>query len=620
MWLLNARTYNLHHFSDPSQDVMRVHEEARLLLDLEDGFETSNYWDAVLEKLSPKIRDFCEFALENGFEWVWIDTCCIDKTSSAELSEGINSMYAWYAASAVCYAFLHDVSDDRDPCEEGSSFSTSVWWTRGWTLQELIAPRCVMFLSREWSILGSKTSLADVVTRVTGIDVDILTHRKSLDDVSVACRMSWASKRRTTRAEDMAYSLMGIFGVNMPTIYGEGSDAFIRLQEEILRRTPDQSLFVWGRCLADYNTLSSLRNSSQSFVHGHRDSLFLASSPVDFASCGDIEAIDTNELSARLGVIVPLPTFTVTGYGIRATLPLLTITTSSSGSPLYLAILACVHKSKTYALSSLLLSSPQGNRFLVGQFLENTHSDARHRVPRGIYRRGLFHERNTPSLVGKQIQLQDLYIPHRPQRLPFPTLLGSSTSAPDGSTPLNITFPAWLRPDVMKHGYKFDRRPSVYVSGSQPGFHTIRLVHMHRHSLPSIVITLGLCDECPVARRAQSSLFRSLRVDLAFEDIATKIQRMSLVSQPSYHIPPEPDASTVSNGHYPCHSKHVTAWGSIIGASFRFVPLIREFWDTDRGIMLMGPRLQEAVSLGGYSKTLSVTGDLVLPFVRPSYN
>ena len=308
MWLLNTRSYYLHLFSDPSQvtyailshvwskdgeqsfqDVMRIHEEARLLLDLEDGLDTSNYWDSVIGRLSPKIKDFCDFALENGFEWVWVDTCCIDKTSSAELSEGINSMYAWYAASAVCYAFLHDVDDDCDPCEEGSSFSTSSWWTRGWTLQELIAPRCVMFLSRDWSILGSKASMADVVTRITGIGADVLTHQKSLDDVSVACRMSWASKRRTTRVEDAAYSLMGIFGVNMPTIYGEGSDAFIRLQEEILRRAPDQSLFVWGRCLTDINKLSTSQNSSRSLLRGHRDTLLLASSPADFASCGDIE-------------------------------------------------------------------------------------------------------------------------------------------------------------------------------------------------------------------------------------------------------------------------------------------------------------------------------------------
>ena len=105
MWLLNTRSYYLQLFNDPSQvtyailshvwskdgeqsfqDVMRIHEEAGLLLDLEDGLDTSNYWDSVIGRLSPKIKDFCDFALENGFEWVWLDTCCIDKTSSAELS------------------------------------------------------------------------------------------------------------------------------------------------------------------------------------------------------------------------------------------------------------------------------------------------------------------------------------------------------------------------------------------------------------------------------------------------------------------------------------------------------------------------------------------------------
>ncbi|EIW58813.1 HET-domain-containing protein, partial [Trametes versicolor FP-101664 SS1] len=199
----------------------------------------------LLSLVSAKIRDCCVYARQNGYDLLWIDSCCIDKSSSAELSEAINSMYQWYEQSTVCYAFLYDVPSDEDPRAPGSQFRRSRWFTRGWTLQELVAPLRVVFLSREWRPLGTLSSLATVIEEVTGIDRGVLLHQTPLRTISVARRMSWAATRVTTRVEDEAYSLMGLFGVMMPTIYGEGRYAFARLQEEILKQAPDQTIFAW---------------------------------------------------------------------------------------------------------------------------------------------------------------------------------------------------------------------------------------------------------------------------------------------------------------------------------------------------------------------------------------
>ncbi|EJF66095.1 HET-domain-containing protein, partial [Dichomitus squalens LYAD-421 SS1] len=202
----------------------------------------------IFTHIPQKVRDFCAFAREQGYDYGWVDTCCIDKTSSAELSEAINSMYAWYQQASVCYAYLVDVTCVGTPhtsFEVHEQFCNSIWHRRGWTLQELIAPRTVIFLSKDWRVLGTKDTLAQIISTVTGIDLEVLNHRAPLTGVSVARRMSWAARRVTTRLEDRAYSLLGIFGIHMPTIYGEGNYAFVRLQEEILKQLPDQTLFVW---------------------------------------------------------------------------------------------------------------------------------------------------------------------------------------------------------------------------------------------------------------------------------------------------------------------------------------------------------------------------------------
>ena len=197
-------------------------------------------------KLSPKIRDACAVAQANGYRYIWIDSCCIDKSSSSELSEAVNSMYKWYGLADVCYAYLADAPPGEDHQARRSRFRRSRWFTRGWTLQELIAPRWVIFLANDWTPIGSKHALDRLVESVTKIDYRALLHLEPLDEFSVTQRLSWAAKRETKREEDRAYSLLGIFDIHMPTLYGEGDRAFRRVQEQIMQRIPDESLFAWG--------------------------------------------------------------------------------------------------------------------------------------------------------------------------------------------------------------------------------------------------------------------------------------------------------------------------------------------------------------------------------------
>ncbi|KAG8423174.1 hypothetical protein J3458_000088 [Metarhizium acridum] len=230
-----------------------------------------------------KILGFCDKAKSDGHSWVWIDTCCIDKSSSAELSEAINSMFNWYRNAATCYAYLVDVASDEDPAGPQSAFRSSKWFTRGWTLQELLAPFEVAFLARDWRELGAKSDLGSIITEITRIDQQVLS-ACVWDDVSVAAIMSWAANRRTTRVEDEAYCLMGLFNVNMPLIYGEGRNAFYRLQLEIIKSSDDQSIFAWT-CEPEGPFRFSL------YEQDSRPLGMLATSPRAFAKCSTI--VDT---------------------------------------------------------------------------------------------------------------------------------------------------------------------------------------------------------------------------------------------------------------------------------------------------------------------------------------
>ncbi|KAL8789727.1 MAG: hypothetical protein Q9213_000978 [Squamulea squamosa] len=252
MRLLRTATFNFEEFFDgrlPSYAILSHtwgNEEATFEELQEDATtdllrSTKNCWangthDKTVKEGHLKIIGCALQAEKDGFEYIWCDTCCIDKTNSTELSEAINSMYSWYKGR-LCYAYLSDgtSTDHLTSCR---------WFTRGWTLQELIAPSSVVFYTRSWEVIGTRSNLKDILAERTGIDKEVLDGEDPLLS-SVAKRMSWASQRKTTREEDIAYCLMGLFGVNMPLIYGEKHKAFLRLQTEIMKDSEDHSLFAW---------------------------------------------------------------------------------------------------------------------------------------------------------------------------------------------------------------------------------------------------------------------------------------------------------------------------------------------------------------------------------------
>ncbi len=319
MWLLDTRVLKLHYFASPEaveegymilshvwdeskelemsfQDVQRIYERC--------AASGENPRDLV----NTKIRKCCELGERHGYKWAWIDTCCIDKTSSAELMETINAMYQYYALSLVCYVYLPDFwHEDRPGKVRANLLHTryphtqplikSRWQRRGWTLQELIAPRVVHFLSTHWKYLGTKNDLADGLERGLGIPASVLRHEQTPLEFSVAQKMSWAAHRSTTRPEDEAYSLLGLFGIKMPTLYGEGSKAFQRLQEEILKQTGDSTLFAWGA----YTSLDGLKDYGN-----HAGTGLLASGPSDFASSRGLQVQESSNVKISPHIIIRL--------------------------------------------------------------------------------------------------------------------------------------------------------------------------------------------------------------------------------------------------------------------------------------------------------------------------
>lgn len=268
-----------------------------------------------------KLEDSCKRAARDGFEYIWIDTCCIDKTSSSELSEAIGSMFQWYKESALCYAFLEDCQGPLPYKKSSSSAEMPRWYSRGWTLQELIAPRVVHFYSLGWQFLGTKDDHAAEISRLTGIDTYALGGG-DLSRISIARRMSWVAGRKTTRLEDMAYSVMGIFNISMPLLYGEGPKAFTRLQEEIMQVTDDQSVFAWSEA----DTKGAYRGDN-----GEGNGL-LAFSPSFFASSSSMARFYTPRPGRRQTV--------VTSQGAVVNL-LLCHDTSSRSNDIFFAILDC---------------------------------------------------------------------------------------------------------------------------------------------------------------------------------------------------------------------------------------------------------------------------------------
>ena len=207
-----------------------------------------------------KIKTACRIARTANIKWLWIDTCCIDKSSDAEMAESLRSMYRWYRNAKICYAYLYDVDSTgtvgvfdlfqasktlRNGEDQQSRSSNSVWFERGWTLQELLAPKEVCFYDFKWRVIGTKTELAKDIAAVTGIDAKYLGHDRAFRKACIATKMSWLANRTTTRSEDIAYSTLGIFSISDFTpLYGEGMSAFLRLQKALVPRQ-DESLYAW---------------------------------------------------------------------------------------------------------------------------------------------------------------------------------------------------------------------------------------------------------------------------------------------------------------------------------------------------------------------------------------
>ncbi|KAI6022067.1 heterokaryon incompatibility protein-domain-containing protein [Pisolithus marmoratus] len=354
MWLLDVRAV-----LDREKDIQEVDAEVEVLKKLDDKSISyaivSHRWgtevdigemtglaameapkrDKIRERDGyQKIIGSCKQAEKDGYSWLWIDTCCINNDSSAELSEAINSMYRWYRNAQRCYVYLGDVDESTFPTEQdfskfGKSNGWPEWFSRGWTLQELIAPKEVEFFNKNWVSIGTKEDLTSTLEDITRIPSEVLRSGQVVrGNSSVAQIMSWAADRTTTRVEDRAYSLLGLLGVNMPLLYGEESGAFQRLQLEIIRVSSDHSIFAWNPKgqLAYFGSV-------------------LADDPSCFRGCHDIERVyrfgDTLGAYMRQDILgrtidrvklmllrrrmrsLQLSRWDVTNLGIQVTLPVL---------------------------------------------------------------------------------------------------------------------------------------------------------------------------------------------------------------------------------------------------------------------------------------------------------
>ncbi|KAK0639474.1 heterokaryon incompatibility protein-domain-containing protein, partial [Cercophora newfieldiana] len=249
MRLLNVDSRRLHTFYDDAIPRYAILSHTWDQNEPEVTFDDLKRPDHAMMARYDKIEHTCRLAEERRLEWVWIDTCCIDKSSSAELSEAINSMFRYYEKSAVCFVHLEDVEKQDAVADPDAAFKwpKGRWFSRGWTLQELIAPDSLEFYDKAWKLVGDRSSLSEHIHHRTGIPTEYLRkNRIDFRQARIGERMSWAADRETTRKEDIAYSLFGLFDVNMPLLYGEGERAFRRLQEEIIKTSTDDSIFAWS--------------------------------------------------------------------------------------------------------------------------------------------------------------------------------------------------------------------------------------------------------------------------------------------------------------------------------------------------------------------------------------
>ena len=306
-----------------------------------------------------KVRNFCDYVSSSFSEirHAWVHTCCIDKSSSAELQEAINSMFRWYRNAFCCVVCLCDVQRRSD-----DEIRQSKWFTRGWTLQELLAPHNLHFLAKDWNTqLGSRGDLIRLLSPITGIPQEYIgyfagstvTSPGTMDTACVAEIMSWASSRQTTRRKDEAYSLMGLLGVYMALLYGEGDNAFRHLPSEIVGISDDETIFAWQRP-------ASFRRGLQAF------------SLQDFKNC------NCRPLSKSARWDISRPSYAMTNKGIRIE-PLLrpvSVYSTTFLLPLNLSIIG----NPEYCVAIVVRREPETEQFFRDRKFELVLHDKRDKI------------------------------------------------------------------------------------------------------------------------------------------------------------------------------------------------------------------------------------------------
>jgi hypothetical protein len=491
MRLLNAKTLELVEFFNNPQRIPEYAILSHTWGSDEVSLEDMRNDTAENKAGYQKIRFACQQAIRDGYDFAWVDTCCIQKSSSAELSEAINSMFQWYLNSGICYAYLEGITlDDMEHCSlpdddhlpphrerafRDSKFANHRWFTRGWTLQELIAPSRVQFYGEDWQPLGSSLDRLDAITFRTGIDPEVLAADSTvkaevMKSFSVAQRMSWAADRLTTRIEDEAYSLLGLFGVNMPLLYGEGHAAFTRLQEEIMKISADQTILAWN---------PGPRSK-------RRTTLLLAPTVSCFHNCGSLVVLPGEQL---------LEPFSMTNAGLKINVYL-------TDSYLTVAILNCRYTDGAWGPVALFLRYASSRNAEVPSFYVDGISRLGIRESNGV---GILVDGNRTGSVA--LEAEDMHLKFT-QRKEIILLRGIPLNAPSYS---DVPAPAMPTKFTIHEAFGSSkpnpvRMHSISIKGFYPSVHW-RETHlggdkewMSFLSLPSYVTAGAICiwfRDCP---------------------------------------------------------------------------------------------------------------------------
>jgi hypothetical protein len=212
-----------------------------------------------------KLQSFCRIAREAHYRWAWVDTCCINKNNNTEVQKSLNSMFVWYRHSALTIVYLSDVS----PSSKAGALAKSAWNGRGWTVQEFLAPKVILFYQSNWTLYlddrssnhKESTAIMQELEDATGIDAGTLVaFRPGMTNARE--KLQWVSTRVTTLEEDVAYSLFGIFDISLPVIYGEKQNALGRLLQEIVAQSGDITALDWVGKPSEFNSCLPARITS----------------------------------------------------------------------------------------------------------------------------------------------------------------------------------------------------------------------------------------------------------------------------------------------------------------------------------------------------------------------